>query len=629
MMNLHDRAVSPSRPACSECQRRKQKCDRQWPCNHCQKRKVASQCRFRQEKTEEKPLAPLRGRKRSLSEGSDHHVPGAVTSEYGFETMGYMRSHPIFGLEDVVKHETKPGSQGVDTNSLIESAIRVLPPRPYTDALVQRFLDNVNYHYYIIYPPKFLEEYKQWWGSRTSSQPLDLEWTCLLITVCACTIQYLDPVLKRTFQNDLGESMQSLTERYHDAAQRLSSAVPGGRGGFTQVQQLIHSCYWYKSEGRYVDCWHALNAAVKEAQELGMHRETVSRAMSDFDQEMRRRIWCILDTWDWQISNLLSRPLIIDRSDCQVDLPSLSLEGNMPSPIMHIKLQGQLIRTLSQSFEKTGNSMLPSDVQRYEQEIEKWIESFPPQFSIITPDTTQDETYPWLVLHRQYLYTIGYIMKISPAKSYLVRRSPSAESELEQQIKATGIDNCLLFMEKLEQYFAYVYPHDARFHFVLFSIFDTGALLCSALLHDTNHLLPRRNDITNAITSALSMLQKLQNATKSASASYSILSRLVKRLSSPDASDQDLTKKRAKTTDQTPANSLSPVQTSSIGTEASLSWGSTPPSRHLDSLSVFGGDEIGSTQELSFGNIFETDISDLSVPWDWESLDLDFSETLQ
>lgn len=137
--------------------------------------------------------------------------------------------------------------------------------------------------------------------------------------MCACTIQYLDPVLKRTFQNDLGESMQSLTERYHDAAQRLSSAVPGGRGGFTQVQQLIHSCYWYKSEGRYVDCWHALNAAVKEAQELGkftllptgavkwsltrlvtgMHRETATRAMSDFDQEMRRRIWCILDTWDW------------------------------------------------------------------------------------------------------------------------------------------------------------------------------------------------------------------------------------------------------------------------------------------------------------------------------------------
>lgn len=273
--------------------------------------------------------------------------------------------------------------------------------------------------------------------------------------------------------------------------------------------------------------------------------------------------------------------------------------------------------------------MLPSDVQRYEQEIEKWIKSFPPQFSIIAPDTTQDETYPWLVLHRQYLYTIGYIMKISPAKSYFVRRSPSAESELEQQIKATGIDNCLVFMEKLEQYFAYVYPHDARFHFVLFSIFDTGALLCSALLHDTNHLLPRRNDITNAITSALGMLQKLQNATKSASASYSILSRLVKRLSSPDTSDQDLTKKRAKTTDQTPANSLSPVQTSSIGTEASLSWGSTPPSRHLDSLSVFGGDEIGSAQELSFGDIFETDISDLSVPWDWESLDLDFSETLQ
>jgi hypothetical protein len=35
------------RSACTECHRRKQKCNRQWPCNSCQKRKVADQCRFR------------------------------------------------------------------------------------------------------------------------------------------------------------------------------------------------------------------------------------------------------------------------------------------------------------------------------------------------------------------------------------------------------------------------------------------------------------------------------------------------------------------------------------------------------------------------------------------------------
>lgn len=35
------------RSACTECHRRKQKCNRQWPCNNCQKRKVADQCRFR------------------------------------------------------------------------------------------------------------------------------------------------------------------------------------------------------------------------------------------------------------------------------------------------------------------------------------------------------------------------------------------------------------------------------------------------------------------------------------------------------------------------------------------------------------------------------------------------------
>jgi hypothetical protein len=137
------------------------------------------------------------------------------------------------------------------------------------DALVQNFLNNVNFHYYIIYPPNFLKEYQNWWRDRTNHQPLSLQWTCLLVMICACSTQYTDPELQERLEHDLSGSLQVLTEKYHNAARELHIVVPVGHSHILNVQQLLHSCYWYKSEGRFVECWHVLSVAVREAQEMG------------------------------------------------------------------------------------------------------------------------------------------------------------------------------------------------------------------------------------------------------------------------------------------------------------------------------------------------------------------------
>jgi hypothetical protein len=78
-------------------------------------------------------------------------------------------------------------------------------------------------------------------------------------------------------------------------------------------------------EAHFVDCWHALATAIREAQEIGLqplclsfahcppvvdmlsidaeivglNRESSADDLGDFDREMRRRVWCILDSWDW------------------------------------------------------------------------------------------------------------------------------------------------------------------------------------------------------------------------------------------------------------------------------------------------------------------------------------------
>lgn len=167
------------------------------------------------------------------------------------------------------------------------------------DSLVQNFLNHVNFHCYIIYPPSFLQEYLEWWSLWSENRPLGLQFTCLLLMVCACSTQYTDIELQRKLEVDLGDSMQKLSERYHNAARELHSVLPMDRNHLLNVQSLLHSCYWYKSEARFVECWHVLSAAIREAQELGFHQEAVTGHIAEFDREMQRRLWCVLDTWDW------------------------------------------------------------------------------------------------------------------------------------------------------------------------------------------------------------------------------------------------------------------------------------------------------------------------------------------
>ena len=109
-----------SQSACTECQRRKQKvriyvgsgllnfneftisnmyrqCNREWPCNRCQKRKAADRCRFGHRKPGlDKVPSQDSCRKRQLSnyESSAWDDVGC-----GFVALGYTASHIFAGLD--------------------------------------------------------------------------------------------------------------------------------------------------------------------------------------------------------------------------------------------------------------------------------------------------------------------------------------------------------------------------------------------------------------------------------------------------------------------------------------------------------------------------------------------------
>ncbi|ATY65048.1 Fungal specific transcription factor [Cordyceps militaris] len=494
-------------------------CNRQWPCNHCQKRKVADRCRFSHTAaatSERTPSSGTRKRNRTRDEQPESSSDDDDTDD--FAAIGYGGAHFFSNLE-------------VQTESVPYRFFHIAPQQ--ANSLVQNFLSRVNYHYYIIYPPAFLQEYREWWIARFASQPLGLQWTCLLLMVCACSAQYTDTDLKRKLETELGEPIFCLSNNYHNAARELHSVIPISSNHILNVQHLLHSSYWYKSEARFVESWHALSTAIREAQALGMHQDQLAGSISEFDYEMRRRLWCVLDTWDWQISALLSRPKLIDRSECMVSLPALTLESYSPSPLLHMKLQSELIGELARRFGSPREVTSPAQIDQYTSVILDWMQRFPQAYKFEKPDRAIDLKYSWVTLHRHYLHTMAYSMLLDPLRAYMARRITANSPPDDLRIRDEGIAYTLKLMSALSEFFDFLYPKDAKFHWALFSIFDTAAVLCSVILHDEDRCIPSRQEILMAIESARCMLQRLATETRTAKTSYEILSRLAKRIENP------------------------------------------------------------------------------------------------
>ncbi|KAL4949581.1 fungal-specific transcription factor domain-containing protein [Aspergillus filifer] len=358
------------------------------------------------------------------------------------------------------------------------NALQTIPPKHYTDILIGHFLDHTNHQYYALYPPAFRQDYASWWSGKESGLPPTPEFTCLLLRVCACSAPYLDEDIRRTLETELVSDIEQLSLLYHRTAKQLSDTIRPGKGGLVQVQQLFLTAQWFKTEALFVESWHALGVAIHEAQEQGMHKSSAGSKFSDFDREMRRRLWFILYAWDWQMSLLLSRPFIINSSCCVFETPDLRLESpdfepETPSPITHTVLQCQLGRLISKIPSVSSGVLSSTEAMTIQQETEKWFASFPPAYSLTAPNTRWDSTHPFVKLQRFQLHAIGYMVMLKPLKQCLTKQYAADSTGIVKTLQATAVKNALKLLAACTELLRHILPINAKFHFAPFLMFDT------------------------------------------------------------------------------------------------------------------------------------------------------------
>jgi hypothetical protein len=259
------------------------------------------------------------------------------------------------------------------------------------------------------------------------------------------------------------------------------------------------------------------------------------------------------------MSAWLGRPNLIDQKNLTFKFPNLRLdqsttEPNLLSPFAHMALQAHLGRRVATVLGEAPSieSLTAKEVSTVESECEKFIAELPAIFRVKTPDTSLDERHPYFIFQRHQLHCVIFVTMLDFLKPYLTRDRRDKMTESDDEFRRMGVDIALRLLRVARKLFDHEFPINAKFHMVVFSIFDTATLMCSAIIHDCDRILPHRQEVMDAIESSLEMLHQLSLTTKLGATSYRFLHKLVQ--ASPELSRQPPLKKVRK-----PATTIAPV----------------------------------------------------------------------
>jgi hypothetical protein len=330
------------------------------------------------------------------------------------------------------------------------------------------------------------------------------------------------------------------------------------------------------------------------------------------------------------MSAWLCRPHLIDQKDCSFTFPSLRLEGsavepNLLSPFAHIALQAQLARRIARhkGDVQSVDKLSADQVIAIEAECERFIDELPPIFRFELPDLSLDVRHPYYVAQRRQLHVVMYMTMLDFLKPYLTRAPKGPKSSHDAEFRNMGIEVGLKLLNKSRLLFEHEFPINVRFHLVVFCLFDSATVLCSAIIHDTENILPRREQVMDAVESALDMLHQLR-LTKIGAASHNFLFKLIQ--SAPVLSRWILNGKRPRITAASPTSEVYRPKASQhpyITPDSALTYAWTDPVSDLTASDNLALDMELFLAENPVGDSPQLDIGGLEEIWDWQTLNLD------
>ncbi|KAJ1325012.1 transcriptional regulatory protein GAL4 [Microdochium nivale] len=512
--------------SCTECHRRKQKCDRGLPCTNCISRGKEGSCQYETSKVIAKVPAD------SAAERSPHqnvyaaasHAPQGVDLGYthnGASTLDVLRR--IDNASDGERLASLAAEQGASTAGVRErykTLIRQLPARTYVEDLVGFYFQDINWQYFGVDEIIFRELMAKWYSvpfavfSNAGPQglePMLREFPALLFQLCACALLYLRENLLDKFDalKYADMTFDDLAMDYSESGAAILSLL-----GKRQMTLIAPLAGWVRAKflkhcGMVTESWHQLGTSIRDAQEIGMHRDEKDPRPGPQDSideslgklwmsQARRRVWITLLGWDIHMASVLGRAPQCDFATVSETLPIDVLqskdgrrmpmiprpEDSPPTPLTRAIWLFKLVRPLRDIIALEKEGPFPKDfspIDRIQDSLQDMEAQMPASLRLHNPDTRFDHLPEcwWLALTRPTLPLILHFGKLALHRPYIFTR---AASRLEALKASFGM------LDAQRQYFAILNPSHHRMFSLFYGTFDAVVMIASIYI-----LFPREH----------------------------------------------------------------------------------------------------------------------------------------
>ncbi|OAR00305.1 hypothetical protein LLEC1_05091 [Akanthomyces lecanii] len=518
MFRLLDYAENDAEPAskrkrsvisCTECHRRKQKCNRQHPCQRC------TQCHYESADTQSimvndnPPDMAATSISQSLGGVTDFISSPSTTSEYLVsKSMGYAPANTgtlsIIQSLGVMTVESSESFPNPNTDAVLQfrALIRQLPPQRHINKLISFFYKELSWQYDIVHEKTFRLQLNAWeqiaYAAR--NQPCHLSpdlrhFPALLFQLLAQALLF-QPVRNDESLEDLRHApdmdLADVATEFSDAGQQVSAIFGPREVTMVKVQAgLLRACF-EKTTGLVVEAWHTLGQTIRDAQELGLHRLTLSDEFSaDQGSQARagRKLWLILHLWNGHMAVVLGRPMVTDLDPESVPPPDFQAnQVNGNSDLMSITPFNMILCGYNAAYRYLRdihhlNSTTPANVAEKVAAIHSAImqnlDCIPPWAKLNAKD--QDFNYPWLHAARETLQTEVHFTLLALHRPFIFRQP---HSRIQAFTAATRV------LESQSRLFALMEPRQYPAFSLVFATFDAAVIVAA-----THIIFPAENQL--------------------------------------------------------------------------------------------------------------------------------------
>lgn len=277
----------------------------------------------------------------------------------------------------------------------------LLPSQNQCDFLVSLFFENINWIYQTVHAPSFRSEYSTFWSS--CLEDIDLIWLSLLFIMLALSATAIPSAMAESAGLEPAE-LAPLADRLYSASRHaLHAGSYDLKPCLTQIQVFsVSQTYWYAMKNIEALNSH-LGQALRNAQALGLDKESPATVTNQVEREMRHRLWWDLMSTDTFQAMCLGRQTLAQCHQSSVPFPSNCHDIDISPTSINVQplseptemschvFRARIFKVLNKLFIDNGSQLSSyTFISKIDAEITAIMDEFPWYFQ-----SSAEDCRPW------------------------------------------------------------------------------------------------------------------------------------------------------------------------------------------------------------------------------------------